>query len=138
MAAIFGSWNWKIYAARSRFFFKNTRYSRYRYVSRPRLLGSLSERVSPKIKDNIAFGNPKYATNHELIYEAARLGGADTVVKRLPDGWETYLSRPDSVHDVIRIQHDDENGPIGRALRELTGTQPPQGLSGGQQQRIAV
>jgi ABC-type multidrug transport system fused ATPase/permease subunit len=102
------------------------------------LLGSLSERVSPKIKDNIAFGNPKYATDRELMYEAARLGGADSVIKRLPDGWETYLSRPDSVQDVIRIQHDDQNGPIGRALRELTGTQPPQGLSGGQQQRIAV
>jgi ABC-type dipeptide/oligopeptide/nickel transport system ATPase subunit len=60
------------------------------------------------------------------------------VIKRLPDGLDTYLSRPDSVHDVIRIQHDDQDGSIGCALRKLTGTQPPQGISGGQQQRIAV
>jgi hypothetical protein len=98
----------------------------------------VSERVTIKIKDNIALGNPEYATDHELIYEAARLGGADAVFKRLSDGWDTYLSRPDSVHDVIRIQRGDENGVVGDALRELTGTQPPQGLSGGQQQRIAV
>ncbi|KAI0297498.1 P-loop containing nucleoside triphosphate hydrolase protein [Multifurca ochricompacta] len=90
------------------------------------------------IKDNIALGNPKYATDLELVAEAARLGGADAVIKRLPDGWNTYLSRPDSVHDVIRIQREDESGTIDRTLRQLTGTQPPQGLSGGQQQRIAV
>jgi ABC-type polar amino acid transport system ATPase subunit len=42
------------------------------------------------------------------------------------------------VHDVIRVQHNDPDGAIGHALRELTGTQPAQGLSGGQQQRIAV
>lgn len=60
------------------------------------------------------------------------------MVERLPERWNTYLSRPDSVHDVIRIQHNDPNGATSRALRELTGTQPPQGLSGGQQQRIAV
>jgi ABC-type multidrug transport system fused ATPase/permease subunit len=94
--------------------------------------------VSAKIKDNIGLGNPEHATDDKLINEAARLGGADTVIRRLSDGWDTYLSRPDSVHDVIRIQRNDENGDIGRALRKLTGTEPPQGLSGGQQQRIAV
>lgn len=96
------------------------------------------KKVSAQIKDNIAVGNPKHATDEKLISEAARLGGADSVIKRLSDGWDTYHSRPDSVHDVIRVQHDDENGSVGRALRELTGTQPPQGLSGGQEQRIAV
>jgi ABC-type dipeptide/oligopeptide/nickel transport system ATPase subunit len=60
------------------------------------------------------------------------------VIENLPEHLDTYLSRPDSVHDVIRVQRDDPNGDIGRALRELTGTRPPQGLSGGQQQRIAV
>ena len=102
------------------------------------MLRGRPKKVSAKIKDNIAFGNPKHATDEKLISEAARLGGADSVIKRLSDGWDTYLSRPDSVHDVIRIQRDDENGSVGRALRELTGTQPPQGLSGGQEQRIAV
>lgn len=90
------------------------------------------------MKDNIALGNPEHANDDELVKEAARLGGADTVIERLPEGWDTYLSRPDSVHDIIRVQHDDPNGETGRALRELTETRPPQGLSGGQQQRIAV
>lgn len=105
---------------------------------RSRFIGDISELVVTQIKDNIALGNPEHVTDFKLINEAARLGGADAVVERLPEGWETYLSRPDSVHDVIRVQHNDPDGAIGRALRELTGTQPPQGLSGGQQQRIAV
>jgi ABC-type multidrug transport system fused ATPase/permease subunit len=92
----------------------------------------------PQIKDNIALGNPNHATDQDLIREAARLGGADSVIKRLPDNWDTFIRRPDSVHDVIRIQHKDDDGAIDRALREKTGTQVPQGLSGGQQQRIAV
>lgn len=90
------------------------------------------------IKDNIALGNPEHATDLKLIEEAARLGGADTVIEHLPERWDTYLSRPDSVHDIIRVQHDDPNGETGRALRELTGTRPSQALSGGQQQRVAV
>jgi ABC-type multidrug transport system fused ATPase/permease subunit len=96
------------------------------------------EQVPEKVKDNIALGNPKYATDLKLIHEAARLGGADTVIRRLPDNLDTYISRPDSVHDVIRIQRDDQNGNIDNALRKLTGAKPPQGLSGGQLQRIAV
>ena len=72
--------------------------------------------VSAKIEDNIAIcTNPKYATGEKLISEAARLGGADSVTKRLWDVRDTYSSRPDS---VIRIQHDDENGSVGHALRE--------------------
>jgi len=51
------------------------------------------------------------------------------MIERFPERWDTYL---------IRVQNDDPNGEIGRTLRELTGTRPPQGLSGGQQQRIAV
>ncbi|KAH9043588.1 HlyB/MsbA family ABC transporter [Lactarius hengduanensis] len=90
------------------------------------------------IKDNIALGNPNHATDQDLINEAARLGGADSVIRRLSDNWDTYICRPDSVHDVIRIQHKDDDGAIDRELRRMTGTQLPQGLSGGQQQRIAV
>jgi ABC-type multidrug transport system fused ATPase/permease subunit len=96
------------------------------------------EHLPDKVKDNIALGNPKYATDLKLIHEAARLGGADSVIRRLPDKLNTYISRPDSVHDVIRIQRDDHSGDIDHALRELTGAKPPQGLSGGQLQRIAV
>ncbi|KAH9064974.1 HlyB/MsbA family ABC transporter [Lactarius vividus] len=90
------------------------------------------------IKDNIALGNPNHAADQDLINEAARLGGADSVIRRLSDNWDTYICRPDSVHDVIRIQHKDDDGAIDRQLRRMTGTQLPQGLSGGQQQRIAV
>lgn len=60
------------------------------------------------------------------------------MIKCLLHGWDTYLSRPDSVLDVIHIQHGDKNGAIERELRKLTESQPPQELSGGQQQRIAV
>ncbi|KAI0257854.1 P-loop containing nucleoside triphosphate hydrolase protein [Gloeopeniophorella convolvens] len=90
------------------------------------------------IKDNIAFGDTRHATDTGLIRKAARLGGADVVIKRLPEKWDTYLSRPDSVHNVIRIQREDKTGEIDRTLRQMTGMQPPQGLSGGEQQRIAV
>ena len=53
--------------------------------------------------------------------------------KRLPDKRDTYICRPDSVHDVIPIQNKDDDGGIDHALREMTGTQLPLGLSGGQQ-----
>ena len=60
--------------------------------------------ISAKIKDNIAFSNPMYATDEKLISEAVRLGGADSMIKCLSDGWDTYLSHPDSVYDVIHIK----------------------------------
>ena len=117
--------------------FKTTRSSRYQCVSPWPFHQSL--RINrAQIKDNIAFGNPNHADDPDLIKEAARLGGADSVIKRLPEKWDTYIRRPDSVHDVIRVRHNDDDGAIDRALREMTGTQIPQGLSGGQEQRIAV
>lgn len=50
--------------------------------------------VSVQIKDNIGLGDPDNAKNDEKIEEAARLGGAEEFISRLPEGFDTYLERP--------------------------------------------
>lgn len=50
--------------------------------------------ASLKLKENIGLGDPEHADDNDKIEMAARLGGAEDFIKRLPDGFETYLERP--------------------------------------------
>jgi len=50
-------------------------------------------RYEYSLKDNIYFGKVYEPENLKEIYEAARLGGADTVADRLPKGYEQMLGR---------------------------------------------
>ena len=75
---------------------------------------------------------------------AARLGGTDEFVKKLPQGLDTYLDRP--VRDHYGGLPEGTTTLFGRtvdydALREAGGMRKDGGaasLSGGQMQRIAV
>ena len=51
-------------------------------------------RASLQIRDNIALGDPSHFRNDEHVRAAARLGGADAFVEKLPEGYDTYLDRP--------------------------------------------
>ena len=44
-------------------------------------------------RDNIGFGALEALDNQDLIAKAARLAGAEDIVKRLPGAWDTILSR---------------------------------------------
>ncbi|THH30401.1 hypothetical protein EUX98_g3800 [Antrodiella citrinella] len=46
------------------------------------------------IRDNIGLGDPAHAEDDERISLAAKLGGSEEFITRLPDGLDTYLDRP--------------------------------------------
>ncbi|KAI0056772.1 P-loop containing nucleoside triphosphate hydrolase protein [Artomyces pyxidatus] len=98
------------------------------------------------IKDNIALGDPENADDEDKIREAARLGGAEDFIARLPDGFDTYLERP--VRDLYSglpegtktlfgrsVDHSNFGALVAGGGRDSAGSA---GLSGGQLQRLAV
>jgi ABC-type multidrug transport system fused ATPase/permease subunit len=98
--------------------------------------------ISIKIKDNIGLGDPENARDEDRIVEAARLGGAQEFIERLPDGFDTYLERP--VRDYYSGLPDGTKTLFGRpidgSIHPLLGshTRGRGGLSGGELQRLAV
>ncbi|KAG8220222.1 P-loop containing nucleoside triphosphate hydrolase protein [Butyriboletus roseoflavus] len=95
------------------------------------------------IKENITLGNPDLAPDDDKIREAARLGGAEVFVDKLPEGFDTYLDRP--VRDYYSSLPEgttmlfgrkvDYNRVRGAGAMRATNTST---LSGGQMQRLAV
>ncbi|EPQ61192.1 P-loop containing nucleoside triphosphate hydrolase protein [Gloeophyllum trabeum ATCC 11539] len=95
------------------------------------------------IKENIALGNPELAHDEDKIREAARLGGAEEFIKELPEGMDTYLTRP--VRDYYAPLPEGTKTLFGRSvdytrLRGMGRMKPRDSfpLSGGQMQRLAV
>ena len=77
------------------------------------------------------------------IEEAARLGGADVVVNKMPEGFDTYLDRP--VRDIYSALPEGTKTLFGRPVEyaKLRGrgglrSADSSSLSGGQMQRIAL
>ncbi|KAI0321903.1 HlyB/MsbA family ABC transporter [Amylostereum chailletii] len=99
------------------------------------------------IRDNIALGDPDTAHDTARVVEAARLGGATTIIERLPNGLDTYLERP--VRDLYSGLPEGTQTLFGRTVshagvRHAMGGGGGgaggnnMGLSGGQMQRLAV
>ncbi|KAH7926211.1 P-loop containing nucleoside triphosphate hydrolase protein [Leucogyrophana mollusca] len=95
------------------------------------------------IRENIALGNPELAHDEDKIREAARLGGAEELIDRLPDGLDTYLDRP--VKDYYSSLPEGTKSLFGRPVdySRVRGmgsmrTTDTSTLSGGQMQRLAV
>ncbi|GLB36684.1 putative (ABC) transporter [Lyophyllum shimeji] len=95
------------------------------------------------IKENIGLGDPDNAMDEDKVRQAARLGGAEEFIERLPEGFETYLERP--VRDYYSSLPEGTTSLFGRPvdygrLRDAGGMQASssKGLSGGQMQRIAL
>ncbi|KAF8640677.1 hypothetical protein AX17_000333 [Amanita inopinata Kibby_2008] len=95
------------------------------------------------IRDNIAVGDPEHASDDEKIHEAARLGGAEEFIDRLPEGFDSYLERP--VRDYYSGLPEGTTTLFGRPvdytnIREVAGMEASssKSLSGGQMQRIAL
>lgn len=96
-----------------------------------------------KIRDNIGLGDPAHADDDERINLAAKLGGSEEFIDRLPDGLDTYLVRP--VADEYSGLPEGTTTLFGRsvdysAVRNHGGMSSGSsiGLSGGQMQRLAV
>ncbi|KAI0779878.1 hypothetical protein C8Q74DRAFT_1456295 [Fomes fomentarius] len=95
------------------------------------------------IRDNIAIGDPSAAADDEHIRLAARLGGAESFIEKLPEGYNTYLDRP--VRDYYAGLPEGTKTLFGRSV-DYSAVQSAGGmksssnssLSGGQMQRLAV
>jgi ABC-type multidrug transport system fused ATPase/permease subunit len=77
------------------------------------------------------------------VREAARLGGAEEFIERLPNGFDTYLERP--VKDYYSGLPEGTTSLFGRpvdygSIRNMGGMDSSNNktLSGGQMQRIAL
>lgn len=84
------------------------------------------------------------AFDEDKIREAARLGGAEDFIDKLPEGFDTYLNRP--VKDYYSNLPEGTTTLFGRSVdfkhirsamggMRSTNTTP---LSGGQMQKLAV
>ena len=96
-----------------------------------------------QIRDNIALGDPASADDDERVRLAARLAGAEALVDKLPDGFDSFLERP--VDDEYCHVAEGTKTLMGRvvdytALREAAKIKSHKdtSLSGGQMQRLAV
>jgi len=114
-----------------------------RYLSVDIFHLSLGSHCYMKIKDNIGLGDPEHAHDESKIMEAARLGGAQDFINRLPEGFDTYLERP--VRDYYSGLPEGTRTLFGRPVdysrvRGVGGMDMVNHntLSGGQRQRLAV
>ncbi|PPQ70892.1 hypothetical protein CVT24_000560 [Panaeolus cyanescens] len=97
------------------------------------------------VKDNIAFGDPYHDADFSKIEQAAKLGGADAFIEKLPEKYEEYLQRPGTAQDQYSSLPEGTTTLFGRPV-DLAGVRSAfrggstttRGLSGGQQQRIAL
>ncbi|KAF9242362.1 P-loop containing nucleoside triphosphate hydrolase protein [Melanogaster broomeanus] len=95
------------------------------------------------IKENISLGNPDLAEDEDKIREAARLGGAEDFIDKLPEGFDTYIERP--VQDYYSNLPEGTTTLFGRqvgysGIRGIGSMRTTDSLtlSGGQMQRLAV
>jgi len=96
-----------------------------------------------KISENIGLGDPEVVNDEDKIREAARLGGAEEFIDRLPDGFESFLERP--VQDYYSELPEGTKTLFGRSVdyNRIRGAGNMQvtnsmTLSGGQMQRLAL
>jgi hypothetical protein len=88
-------------------------------------------------------GSPAHAHSIDHVQEAARLGGASEFIESLPEGIDTYLSRP--VRDFAGGLGAGQHTLLGRQFSSSVGKRGPgrsraqdMEVSGGQQQRLAL
>ena len=87
-------------------------------------------------------GDPHHAEDEERIRLAARLGGSEEFINKLPEGLDTYLDRP--VKDYYGSLPTGTKTVFGRPVdfSAVRGagemSSKTHGLSGGQMQRLAV
>ncbi|KAF6748428.1 HlyB/MsbA family ABC transporter [Ephemerocybe angulata] len=85
------------------------------------------------IGENIGYGDPAHAYDIDRIREAAKLGGCEEFIDKLPDSFDSYLERPvNDIYSNLPSWHISGKR-AGRGLAEGKNA-----LSGGQMQRVAL
>ncbi|KAH8799552.1 P-loop containing nucleoside triphosphate hydrolase protein [Flagelloscypha sp. PMI_526] len=95
------------------------------------------------IKENIGIGDPEHFDDLERVQQAAKLGGADGIIEKLPHAYDTYLQPPVQdiyASDTSRANVDNDYEKSRNAFRKMIGLAETtkSSLSGGQLQRIAL
>jgi len=95
---------------------------------------SQDNRVYPlSLRENIALGFPEGGDDDETIIEAAKKGGAWSVIKGLKDGLDTYLDATDYATSW-NLQGKKEH-PLYEQLEKM---EKKADLSGGEKQRVVA
>ncbi|KAG1874098.1 P-loop containing nucleoside triphosphate hydrolase protein [Suillus tomentosus] len=89
------------------------------------------------IRENIGLGNPGLAQDDDKIREAAKMGGARDFIEELPDGFDTYISRPVNEYYLDRSESAAIDYTRVHTTRRFR-TSIFSDISGGQKQRLAV
>ena len=100
-------------------------------------------RASLQIRDNIALGDPSSFSDDDRVRLAARMGGAEAFIDKIPEGYDTYLtylsratgSGPQTGNKTRSGKTFDMSAVWEAA--GFSGEATPE-LSGGQMQRLAV
>ncbi|KAJ7041945.1 P-loop containing nucleoside triphosphate hydrolase protein [Mycena alexandri] len=86
------------------------------------------------LRENIGLGNPAHVSNVEMIRAAAKQGGADGLISKLGDGFETVLEHPRGMQYGIDVSKGDGT-LLGEALEKMTKEAD---VSGGERQRLVA
>ncbi|KAJ6500825.1 P-loop containing nucleoside triphosphate hydrolase protein [Mycena sanguinolenta] len=86
------------------------------------------------LRENIGLGNPAHVQNMEMIRAAARQGGAETVINKLKEGFETVLEHPRGLQYGSDVTKGSKT-LLAEALEKMTKEAD---VSGGERQRLVA
>ncbi|KAJ7765689.1 P-loop containing nucleoside triphosphate hydrolase protein [Mycena metata] len=111
----------------------------YRLADRRRATAALTQghRLFPlSLRENIGIGNPAHVADMGMIHTAAKQGGADGLVSKLGDGFETVLQQTWGTQFSENGVKTTDNTPLGEAFKKILQTTAD--VSGGERQRLAA
>ncbi|KAK7040292.1 hypothetical protein VNI00_009760 [Paramarasmius palmivorus] len=85
------------------------------------------------IGENIGLGHVEHVDNTDMVVEAARTGGAEKLIKKLPSGYDTVLEP--RLIQYGALVNEGSNTPLATKLKRLKKTS---GVSGGERQRLVA
>ncbi|KAJ6567089.1 P-loop containing nucleoside triphosphate hydrolase protein [Mycena capillaripes] len=86
------------------------------------------------LRENIGLGNPAHVEDVELIREAARQGGAEELIAKLGEGFETVLQHPRGMQWGVDVKKGDKT-LLAEAFEKMTKEAD---VSGGERQRLVA
>ncbi|KAJ7932759.1 P-loop containing nucleoside triphosphate hydrolase protein [Mycena leptocephala] len=86
------------------------------------------------LRENIGLGNPAHVADMDMIRAAATQGGAQDLIAKLADGFETVLEHPRGMQWGVDVKKGDKT-LLAEALEKMTKEAD---VSGGERQRLVA
>ncbi|KAJ7310586.1 P-loop containing nucleoside triphosphate hydrolase protein, partial [Mycena albidolilacea] len=83
------------------------------------------------LRENIGLGNPAHVRDMEMIRSATRQGGAEEVIAKMGEGFETVLEHPRGLQYGVNVQKT----PLAEAFEKMSKEAD---VSGGERQRLVA